>query len=123
MQQEHIHYAWASNLLGYPIVFKTNSNIIVVDPLPLMHPSIAINRIPSYTDAVKNADRPAFLVFVQHGNPHPRLLQLLDADHVTYHAKFFPSENGVDVMVVTPLSRTVSPFESKDFDFFYCNTQ
>jgi hypothetical protein len=123
MQQEHIHYAWASNLLGYPIVFKTNSNIIVVDPLPLMHPSIAINRIPSYTDAVKNADRPAFLVFVQHGNPHPRLLQLLDADHVTYHAKFFPSENGVDVMVVTPLSRTVSPFESKEFDFFYCNTQ
>jgi hypothetical protein len=72
---------------------------------------------------VKNADRPSFLVFVRHGNPHPRLLQLLDADQVTYHATFFPSQNGVDVMVVTPLSRTVSPFESKNFDIFYCNTQ
>lgn len=122
MQQEHIHYAWATNLLGYPIVFKTNSNIIVSDPLPLMHPSIAVNRIPSYTDAVNNADRSSFLVFVQHGDPHPRLLQLLDKQHVTYRAAFFHSQPGIDVMVVTPLNRTVSPFASKDFDFFYCNT-
>ena len=122
MQQEHIHYAWATNMLAYPIVFKTNSNIIAVDPLPLIHPAIAINRIPSYTDAVKNADRPAFLVFVKHGNPHPYLLQLLDAQQVTYRVAFFPSEPGVDVMVVTRLSRTVSPFASKSFDIFYCST-
>jgi uncharacterized SAM-binding protein YcdF (DUF218 family) len=123
MQQEHIHYAWATNLLGYPIVFKTNSKMIVVDPLPLIHPAIAIQRIPSYTDAVKKADRPSFLVFVKHGNSHPYLLQLLDAEQVTYRVAFFPSEPGVDVMVVTPLSRTVSPFESKSFDIFYCSTQ
>ncbi|HJT59654.1 MAG TPA: hypothetical protein VJ761_24305 [Ktedonobacteraceae bacterium] len=123
MQQEHIRYAWATNLLAYPIVFKTNSNIIVVDPFALTHPPLVINRIPSYTDAVKNADRPSFLVFVRHGNPHPRLLQILDAEHVRYKAAFFPSEKGVDVMVVTPLSRTVAPPFSSKFDVFACYTQ
>ena len=123
MQREHIRYAWATNLLAYPIVFKTNSNIIVVDPFALTHPPRVINRIPSYTDAVKNADRPSFLVFVRHGNPHPRLLQILDAEHVGYKAAFFPSEKGIDVMVVTPLSRTVAPPFSNKFDVFACYTQ
>ncbi len=122
MQQEHIHYAWGTNLLIYPMVFKTNNNIIMADPLALIHPSISIDRIPSYTDAVKNADRPSFLAFVKHGDPYPRLLQLLDAEQVTYKVAFFPSAREVDVMVVTPLNRTVSPFASKSFDIFYCST-
>lgn len=121
MQQEHIQYAWASNLLGYQISFETNNSIILADPLALIHPAISINRIPSYTDAVKNADRPSMLLFVKHGDPHPRLLQALDAEQVTYRVAYFPSEPGVDVMVVTPLSRTVSPLASKDFDVFYCS--
>lgn len=122
MQQEHIKYAWGTNLLVYQLVFKTNSKIIMADPLARIHPDIAIDRIPSYTDAVKNADRPSFLLFVKHGDPHPLMLQLLDAEQVTYHVAFFPSEPGVDVMVVTPLNRTVSPFASKRFDIFYCTT-
>lgn len=121
MQQEHIQYAWGTNLLVYQLVFKTDSNIIMADPLARIHPAISIDRIPSYTDAVKNADRPSFLVFVKHGDPHPRLLQLLDAEQVTYRVAFFPSEPGVDVMVVTPLNRTASPFASKSFDIFYCS--
>jgi hypothetical protein len=120
LRQEHIHYAWGTNLLVYPIVFKTNNSIVMADPLARIHPSIAIDRIPSYTDAVKNADRPSFLVFVKHGDPQPRLLQLLDAEQVTYKVAYFPSAPGVDVMVVTPLNRTVSPFSSKSYDLFYC---
>jgi hypothetical protein len=120
MEQEHIHYAWATNLLGYQISFETDNSIILADPLPLIHPSIAINRIPAYTNAVKNADRPALLVFVKHGDPHPYLLRLLDAAHVTYNVAFFPSQPGVDVMVVIPLNRTVSPLASKSLDIFYC---
>src|SRR5229473_2624365 len=122
MQHEHIRYAWGTNLLVYPIVFKTNNSIIMADPLARIHPSISIDRIPSYTDAVKNADRPSFLVFVKHGDPHPLLLQLLDTEQVTYKVAYFPSEPGIDVMVVTPLNRTVSPFSSKSFDLFYCST-
>ncbi len=120
MESEHIHYAWATNLLGYQISFETNNKIILADPLPLIHPSIAINRIPAYTSAVKNSDRPTMLVFVRHGDPHPYLLQVLDAAHITYNVAFFPSQPGVDVMVVTPLNRSVSPFASKNLDIFYC---
>ena len=121
MEQEHIRYAWATKLLGYQISFETNNQIIMADPLARIHPSIAINRIPTYTDAIANADRPSFLVFAKHGDPHPYLLQLLDAEHVTYKAAFFPSQPGVDVMVVTPVSRMASPFESPSFDIFYCS--
>ena len=123
MEQEQIRYAWATNLLGYPISFKTNNQIIMADPLARIHPDIAINRIPAYTNAVASADRASFLVFVKHGDAHPTLLQLLDSRHITYKAVSFPSQPGIDVLVVTPLSRTVSPFEAPDFDIFYCATQ
>ncbi|HET8841887.1 MAG TPA: hypothetical protein VFN35_10495 [Ktedonobacteraceae bacterium] len=121
MQKEQIHYAWSSNLLGYQISFLTNSDIILADPLARIHPSISIDRIPAYTDAVKNANRPSFLVFVKHGDTHPSFLKLLDTEKVTYKYALFPSQPGVDVMVVTPLNRTVSPFESPSFDVFYCD--
>lgn len=120
MEREHIHYGWATNLVASPISFETNNAIIMADPLVRIHPSIVINRIPAYTNAVANADRPSMLVLVKHGDPHPYLLQVLDSEHVTYKAAFFPSQPGVDVLVVTPLSRTVSPFESPRFDIFYC---
>lgn len=123
MEQEHIQYAWATNLLAYPISFLTNNRIVMADPEALIHPNAVINRIPSYTDAVNNADRPGLLVFVKHGDPHPYLLQQLDAEHVTYKAALFPSQPGVDVLVVRPLSRTVSPSESKNFDIFYCGVR
>ncbi|HEY0753475.1 MAG TPA: hypothetical protein VGD98_05890 [Ktedonobacteraceae bacterium] len=123
MEQENIRYAWATNLLGYQISFETNNRIIVADPLTRIHPAIAINRIPAYTDAVANAERASFLVFVKPNQMHPRLLQLLDAQHITYKTAFFPSQTGIDVMVVTPINQSVSPFVSPDFDFFYCSTQ
>ena len=71
MEQEHIQYAWATNLLGYPISFETNNQIIMADPLARIHSDIAINRIPAYTDAVASADRASILVFVKHGDAYP----------------------------------------------------
>jgi len=122
MQREHITRAWAPNLLGYPIVFKTNGSIIVANPLALTNPPQAINRIPAYTSAVQQADRASFLVFARHDDQHPALLKLLDDERVMYRAARFPSEPGFDVLVVTPVSRTVSPLESKAFDgFFICS--
>lgn len=121
MQQQHIRYAWATNFLAYPIVFKTDRQIIAADPLPVMQPRIAINRIPEYTLMVMHADRPSLIVFVQHGDPHLPLLSTLTSEGVTYHYALFPSEPGVDILIVTPLNRTVSPFSSKAFDIFNCN--
>ncbi len=121
MQQQHIRYAWATNFLAYPIVFKTDLQIIAADPQPVMHPHIAINRIPEYTLMVMHADRPSLIVFVHHGDPHLPLLSMLTSEGVTYHYALFPSEPGVDILIVTPLNRTVSPFSSKAFDIFNCN--
>ncbi len=122
MQGEHITRAWAPNLLGYPIVFKTDGGIIIANPLALTNPSQAIDRIPAYTSAVQQADRASFLVFARHDDQHPALLKMLDDEGVTYRASRFPSEPGFDVLVVTPVSRTVSPLESKAFDgFFICS--
>ncbi len=122
MQSRHITRAWAPNLLGYPIVFKTNGSIIIANPLALTNPPQAINRIPAYTSAVQQADRPSFLAFARHDDQHPALLKMLDDDGVTFRAARFPSEPGFDVLVVTPVSRTVSPLESKAFNgFFICS--
>jgi len=123
MQHEHIHYAWASNWLAYDIVFKTDGSIIAADPLPFLPGSPNIDRIPANTQAVRHADRPTLLVFVHHTDAHPLLLNYLDSRQVTYRAARFPSEPGIDVLVVTPVSRTVSPFESPAFSniFTSCN--
>jgi hypothetical protein len=122
MQSKHITRAWAPNLLGYPIVFKTNGSIIIANPLALTNPPQAINRIPAYTSVVQQADRPSFLVFARHDDQHPALLKMLEDEGVTYRAARFPSEPGFDVLVVTPVSRTVSPLESKAFNgFFICS--
>ena len=123
LQHEYIHYAWASNWLAYDIVFKTNGSIIVADPLPFLPGSPNIDRIPANTQAVRHADRSTLLVFVHHTDAHPLLLNYLDGHQVTYQAARFPSEPGIDVLVVTPLSRTVSPFESPAFAniFTSCN--
>ena len=111
LQKQHIRYFWANNFLAYPLVFKSNLSIIGADPLPLTQPTIAVNRIPSYTDAVLHADRPSMLFLIPHDDSQPRIFQALDKLHVTYSAARFYAQPGYDVLVVTPISRTVSPLE------------
>lgn len=80
-----------------------------------------LDRIPAYTEAVRHADRPSFLILVKYDDSHPAILKLLDAEHVTYDVARFPSQELRDVLVVTPLNRTVSPFDAAAFlGFFYC---
>lgn len=113
MESHHIYYAWANFWLGNPIVFKTYEHIIVADPGPITTHIPA--RTHQYEDTVVQADRASFLVLANVGDTHPAILRLLDSLHVTYHTKLFPSEPGVDVMLVTPLNRTVSLLESPQF--------
>jgi len=122
MQQQHIHDAWATNLLAHSFTFKTNGQIIVVDPLELMNPPLAVNRIPTYSQTVYHADRASFIVYIRHSDQHPLILRLLDADGITYQVASFPSEPHIDVMVVTPLNRTVSPVNWRYIKAFNCFT-
>ena len=123
MQSEHIHYAWAFNFMAYPIVFKTDSNIIVADPFAIRHPShsIDLTRIPANSNAVLHADRPGILVLTQHNNPYPLVLRLLDNMHITYHVARFLAGAYRDVLVVTPLNHTVPvlKLDLKDFNTLF----
>ncbi len=112
MQREHIHYAWASFWIGNPIIFKTKERIIVADPRIITTPRYFVSRIPAYTNAVVHADRPSVLTLVPHSDSYPQLLRNLDTEHITYHVARFPSEPGVDLLVVTPINHAISPFES-----------
>ena len=123
LQQQHIRYGWAANWVGYPMIFKTGGSLTLADPQPAMKNMAYFNRFPADVVTVLHADRASFLVIVPHGDLHPQLLQLFDTEHVTYHAVFFPSEPEADILVVTPLNRTVSPFESAVyFDIFHCSS-
>jgi hypothetical protein len=122
MQREHIHYVWANNWIAYPLDFKSNGSIIASDPLPTIRNIPTLDRIPAYTDAIRHADRPSMAVLVNHDDSSPALLKLLDSEHVTYKLARFPSVPGIDLLVVTPLTRTVSPFEpNKYFNIFFCS--
>ncbi|MDQ2902953.1 MAG: hypothetical protein M3Y81_05305 [Chloroflexota bacterium] len=115
MQHEHIRYAWANNWIADPLLFKTHSSIIVADPLPLLRHLPLLDRFPAYTNAVEHADRPSIITITLRVYRYPLLLKILDTQGITYRVARFPSEPGVDILVVTPLNRTVYPFKSMVF--------
>jgi hypothetical protein len=122
MKREHIQYAWAPSWIAYPIVFKTQSSIILADPLPFITHNPMLNRIPANSAAVIHADRPSLITFVKHDDHDPELLQFLDNEHITYRVARFPAQEGRDVIVVTPLNRTVSPLgPGPFFNIFICS--
>ena len=102
MQQAHIRYAWATGWLADPITFKTNGALLVTE---------RPGRIPVNSNTVLHADRPGFFFLVPHDDLHPTILQAVDAKNITYHIERFYSEQGIDLLLVTPLNRTVSPLD------------
>ncbi|HYX49181.1 MAG TPA: hypothetical protein VE843_05535, partial [Ktedonobacteraceae bacterium] len=121
LQREHIHYAWANNWIAYPIVFKTHESIIISDPLPIIRNYPILDRIPSYTEAVRKADRPSFIILIKHNDHHPLMLELLDKQKVKYNVARFSAQEGRDVLVITPLNQTVSPLDYSFFTVFVCS--
>ncbi len=115
LQQNHIHYAWAISWIAYPLDFKANGSIILADPRPAMTQPPTAGRLPATTTAVQAANRPSMLVFIKHGDANSALIRILNIEHITYRAAIFPSEPGTDVLVVTPLNRTISVFSSHGF--------
>src|SRR6266702_2893940 len=119
MQHQHIHYAWASLWIGNPIIFKSNGSIITADPRVITIPHLFHSRIPAYTSAVVHAGHSSVLTLIKHSDTHPLLLRKLDAKHIIYHAMRFPSEPGVDLLVVTPLNKPISPFEANSLGAWF----
>jgi hypothetical protein len=102
MQRADIRYAWATGWLGDPITFKTNGALLVTEQP---------GRILVNSNTVLHAERPDIFFLVRSDNLHPTILHALDARNITYHIERFYSEPGVDLLLVTPLNRTVSPID------------
>lgn len=102
MQQTNIRYAWSTGWLGDPITFKTNGALLVTE----LH-----GRIQANSNTVLHADRPGIFFLARHSDLHPAIFRALDARNITYHIERFYSEPGVDLLLVIPLNRTVSPLD------------
>lgn len=109
LQNQHIRYIWSHGWIGDPIAFKTNIAIITADARFLTGYQPYLGRIQSYTLAVWHADRPSVLILVHHHDLSK--LQLLTSWNITYHVASFTSEPGYDVLVVTPLNRSLTATE------------
>jgi hypothetical protein len=112
MEHEHIKYVWGTITLGNPIMFKTRSKIIVSDPR--IFTIGALNRLPQNASMILHADRASLLDMVRRTDQHPATLQALDQIGVKYRVARFPTEPGnMDVLVITPLNRTLKPSEAR----------
>ena len=118
MQQRHIHYAWASFWIGNPIMFKSDGEIILADPRIVTIRTFG-NRIPANTTAVPHAVLPSVLTLISSYDAHPQLLQVLDAEKLKYQVARFPSEPGFDLLIVTPLNRSISPFTASSLGAWF----
>jgi hypothetical protein len=119
MQHAHIQYGWATGWLGDPITFKTNGALLVTE-LP--------GRILANSSTVLHADRPSIFFLVRHDDLHPAILKAVDAKNITYHIERFYAEPGIDLLLVTPLNRTISPLDPAFKNLFHivfrgCPTQ
>ncbi len=93
-------------------MFETQSKIIVSDPR--IFTVRALNRLPQNAMAVEHADRASLLDMVRSTDRYPAILKALDQAGVKYRVARFSTEPGnMNVLVITPLSRTLKPSEAR----------
>lgn len=115
LQQEDIHFVWASMWIANPLLFRTQSHIIAIDPRQADANS---SRIPEYTRAILKAKNPSIIELVDQGASMTPLLNKLDQQGITYHTKRLFASPGVDMLVITP-STFVSPNMSNNLDVWF----
>ncbi len=109
MEQQHIRYAIGTGWVGDPLTFKTDGKILVTQER---------YRVQSLSDTVLHSDRYSLLFLVDQNGPEPLILQKMDARHITYRTQRFETIPGKDLIVITPLSQTVSPLDPYFKDAF-----
>lgn len=115
LQQENIHFVWASMWIANPLLFRTQSHIIAIDPRLA---DANNSRIPEYTHAILKANNPSIIELVGQGTSTTHLLKKLDQQGITYHTKRLFASPGVDMLVITP-STFVSPNISNNLDAWF----
>ena len=99
-------------------MFKSGEGIITADPRIITDPHEFGSRLPA-TLAVLHSDRPSVLMLVPSTEKQPQLLKTLDAEKISWRAARFPSEPGFDLLVVTPLNASISPFTASSLGAWF----
>jgi hypothetical protein len=98
MQQHHIRYALATDWIGDPLTFKTDTQLVVAE---------FKSRLPGESERVLQSKRYSLIVFANHDGPQPPILHILQEKHIRYAVKRFFSVPRRDVMIITPLDQTI----------------
>ncbi len=114
MQRQNIHYAWGTIALGNSIMFKTGNSVVVADPRIILYN--ALNRLPQNVQAVEEAPYASILDMVPRTDQYPLTLQALDQANILYRvARFHTQPGAYDILVITPLNRTLAPSEASSY--------
>jgi hypothetical protein len=103
LEQQDIHYLWATGWIGDHINFATDGSVIATK---------IGGRIPSDVEALLQAQHASILAMVAASDTHPSFLDALDANGVQYKTARFYASPGYEAMIVTPLNRTLEPSDS-----------
>jgi hypothetical protein len=111
LQKEQIHYLWSNVQTGSVLTFKTEAEVITADPR-IFTDQLA-DFMPNFSSAVNKAQHASIAFLVAHIDDLPDRLKLLDAGQIKYNAARFTVDQGIDMVIVTPVDYTFQPTEAK----------
>lgn len=110
LREQHIHYLWSDIWIGNVLMFKTATDAISTDPR--VFTGQLKDRIPDYSNAIRGAKHASIAFFAYPDDQPLARLQTLDAAHIKYQTARFRVDQGVDVVILTPVNYTFQPSEA-----------
>jgi hypothetical protein len=110
LREQHIRYLWSEIWIGNVLMFKTATNVISTDPR--VFTSQLKDRIPDYSNAIRDAEHASVAFFASQDDNLLERLKTLDAAHIKYQTARFTVDRGVDLIILTPVDHTFQPSEA-----------
>jgi hypothetical protein len=101
LREQKIRYLWSEIWIGNVLMFKSTTNVISTDLR--VFTSQLKDRIPDYSNAIRNAEHASVAFFASQGDNLSERLKTLDDAHIKYQTARFRVDRGVDLIIVTPV--------------------
>jgi hypothetical protein len=110
LHERQIRYVWSDIWIGNVLMFKTATDVISTDPR--VFTGQLKDRIPDYSNAIRGAEHASVAFFASPDDHLLERLKPLDAAHIKYKTARFPVDQGVDLVILTPVEYTLQPSEA-----------
>ena len=105
LDQQHIQAVWTNHWLGNTVMYLTDQRVLCADYVgKAFH--LDAQTFPEVAQAVREEDRPSFIIMADPARGEPAVEKALDALQVRYISARFGS-----IWAITPQTRTVYPEE------------